>query len=181
MFNKDDSSFYISADLQFVSSSCKPTITIANDGSVTIADHLTVDEAAREFWNAVLRLNPLLLRPAPAAPVEEMIRFCPECGHLGEIPAGYEACCPDWSHARVVPKCFADQCAETFRLCVSQPYATTSARSLEDVRADEAEHQRFRYWQNWFMNHVGRPMEPLDAWQVRAMFAAGVQSDSRSV
>ena len=69
MFNKDDSSFYISADLQFVSSSCKPTITIANDGSVTIADHLTVDEAAREFWNAVLCLNPLLLRPAPAAPL----------------------------------------------------------------------------------------------------------------
>lgn len=32
--------------------------TIHHDGRITIADHLTVDDAAREFWNAVQRLNP---------------------------------------------------------------------------------------------------------------------------
>lgn len=59
-------------------------------------------------------------------PTEEMIRFCPECGCLGDIPVGYEACCPDWSHARIVPKRFAELCAETFRLCVSKPYPNTT-------------------------------------------------------
>ncbi|KVE64657.1 hypothetical protein WI96_14045 [Burkholderia vietnamiensis] len=35
--------------------------TIHHDGRITIADHLTVEDAAREFWNAVRRLNPLTL------------------------------------------------------------------------------------------------------------------------
>ncbi|ABC36103.1 putative gp38 [Burkholderia thailandensis E264] len=62
-----------------------------------------------------------------AAPIEEMIRFCPECGRLGDIPADFKACCPDRSSARVVPKRFAELCAETFRLCVSQPYPKSIA------------------------------------------------------
>ncbi|KWF09563.1 hypothetical protein [Burkholderia pseudomultivorans] len=32
--------------------------TIHRDGRITIADHLTVDDAAREFWTAVRRMNP---------------------------------------------------------------------------------------------------------------------------
>ncbi len=43
------------------------------------------------------------------------------------------------------------------------------ARSLEDVRADQAEHERYRHWANWFVNHEGHPMEAVDAWQIRAM------------
>ncbi|WP_185734200.1 hypothetical protein [Burkholderia stagnalis] len=76
-----------------------------------------------------------------AAPIEEMIRFCPECGRLGDIPAGYDACCPDSSQARVVPKRFAELCAETFRLCVSQPYRTaTSATADEWATWDRTRH-----------------------------------------
>ncbi|KVN40969.1 hypothetical protein WJ63_27490 [Burkholderia pyrrocinia] len=77
-----------------------------------------------------------------AAPTEEMIRFCPECGCLGDIAAGYEACCPDSSSARIVPKRFAELCAETFKLCVSQPYGAPSApaerRAVAAVRTLEA-------------------------------------------
>ncbi|KVO87165.1 hypothetical protein WL21_18760 [Burkholderia ubonensis] len=77
-----------------------------------------------------------------AVPTEEMIRFCPECGRLGDIPAGYEACCPDSSSARIVPKRFAELCAETFKLCVSQPYGAPSAqaegRAAAAVRTLEA-------------------------------------------
>ncbi|VBB10668.1 hypothetical protein [Burkholderia stabilis] len=73
-----------------------------------------------------------------AAPIEEMIRFCPECGRLGDIPASYEACCPDWSQARVVPKRFAELCAETFKLCVNQPYPQP-APAPADERAARAE------------------------------------------
>ncbi|WP_412525895.1 hypothetical protein [Burkholderia lata] len=80
-------------------------------------------------------------QPAPRR-IEEMIRFCPECGRLGDIPAGYEACCPDWSQARVVPKRFAELCAETFKLCVRRPYGTAIApadgRAAAAVRTLEA-------------------------------------------
>lgn len=72
---------------------------------------------------------------APASTVasanEPVIRFCPECGCLGEVPAGYEACCPDSSHARVVPQRFAELCAETFKLCVSQPFTSSATASTE--------------------------------------------------
>ncbi|MCL4627714.1 hypothetical protein [Burkholderia multivorans] len=80
-------------------------------------------------------------QPAPRQ-IEEMIRFCPECGHLGDIAAGYEACCPDWSQARVVPKRFAELCAETFKLCVRRPYGAATApadsRAAAAVRTLEA-------------------------------------------
>ena len=80
-------------------------------------------------------------QPATRA-VEETIRFCPECGRLGDVPAGYEACCPDWSQARVVPKRFAELCAETFKLCVRRPYGTATApadgRAAAAVRTLEA-------------------------------------------
>ena len=50
-------------------------------------------------------------------------------------------------------------------------------RSLDEVRADESEHQRFRYWQQWFVNHSGHPMEPVDAWQLRATLDRGPRTD----
>ncbi|KVQ85527.1 hypothetical protein WK07_04315 [Burkholderia multivorans] len=64
-----------------------------------------------------------------------MIRFCPECGLLGDIPPGYEACCPDWSQARIVPKRFAELCAETFRLCVRQPFPESVAAPADERAA----------------------------------------------
>lgn len=81
-------------------------------------------------------IEPLYLNAqAAAAPAEEMIRFCPECGRLGDIPAGYEACCPDWSQARIVPKRFAELCAETFRLCVTQPFPQSAASPAAAIPA----------------------------------------------
>ncbi|AKA61167.1 hypothetical protein IST4116A_02383 [Burkholderia cenocepacia] len=50
------------SSFQFVNASYREVLfTIHCDGRITIADHLTVDDAAREFWNAVRRLNPLTL------------------------------------------------------------------------------------------------------------------------
>lgn len=50
---------------------------------------------------------------------EVMVRFCPECGSLGEVPAGARDCCPDGSHARVVPKKFAEICKATFKMAIT--------------------------------------------------------------
>jgi hypothetical protein len=93
-------------------------------------------EMVIEFAGALLAEQSAAPVEQPAAaPIEEMIRFCPECGHLGDITAGYEACCPDWSQARVVPKRFAELCAETFRLCVSQPFPKSSAAQSDERTA----------------------------------------------
>ncbi|WP_254224022.1 hypothetical protein [Burkholderia multivorans] len=120
-----------------------------NDQQQIRADALTDEQirkiAEKHFWGgrlttvddlekairAALRAASPVEQPA-AAPIEEMIRFCPECGRLGDIPAGYEACCPDWSQARIVPKRFAELCAETFRLCVSQPFPKSSAAPADE-------------------------------------------------
>lgn len=96
-------------------------------------------------WQWLNNLRNRLLAASPveqpaAAPIEETIRFCPECGRLGDIPAGFEACCPDWSQARVVPKRFAELCAETFKLCVNQPFPQP-APSPADERAEGAKAQ----------------------------------------
>ncbi|MBN3851952.1 hypothetical protein G3N59_01040 [Paraburkholderia sp. Ac-20340] len=49
---------------------------------------------------------------------EEMVRFCPECGSLGFAPAPHLDCCPDGSHARMVPKRFAEICRDTFKMAI---------------------------------------------------------------
>ncbi|MHA6905164.1 hypothetical protein ACEQ38_08020 [Ralstonia syzygii subsp. celebesensis] len=49
---------------------------------------------------------------------EPMVRFCPQCGLIGEPGERYRDCCPDGSHARVVPKKFAEDCRQLFRLVV---------------------------------------------------------------
>ncbi|KVO49998.1 hypothetical protein [Burkholderia stagnalis] len=102
-----------------------------------------VAEFRRVFHAAAQTDVATFLVEQPAAePTEEMIRFCPECGCLGDIAAGYEACCPDSSSARIVPKRFAELCAETFKLCVSQPYGAPSVpaerRAAAAVRTLEA-------------------------------------------
>ncbi|MBU9534745.1 hypothetical protein KTE49_30405, partial [Burkholderia multivorans] len=42
---------------------------------------------------------------------------------------------PDWSQARIVPKRFAELCAETFRLCVRQPFPESVAASADERAA----------------------------------------------
>lgn len=34
---------------------------------------------------------------------KNLIRYCHECGTVGEVPAGKKDCCPDGSHAAMVP------------------------------------------------------------------------------
>lgn len=63
---------------------------------------------------------------------EVMVRFCPECGSLGDVPAGARDCCPDGSHARVVPKKFAEICKATFKMAI-----TPSAPAVDDPARDD--------------------------------------------
>lgn len=38
-----------------------------------------------------------------------LIRYCFECGHIGEVPPGARDCCPDGNHAVMVPQELAEQ------------------------------------------------------------------------
>ncbi|WP_196482023.1 DUF551 domain-containing protein [Burkholderia stagnalis] len=51
--------------------------------------------------------------------METLVRFCPECGSVGEVPEGARDCCPDGSAARYVPQKFAETCRETFKLAIA--------------------------------------------------------------
>ena len=51
---------------------------------------------------------------ASASASEPMARFCPNCGRVGLVPESARDCCPDGSHARVIPKALAEQCHATF-------------------------------------------------------------------
>ena len=54
-------------------------------------------------------------------PTEEMVRYCPECGHIGEVSKNFHDCCPEGSSARVVPKKFAETCQKTFKDLINRP------------------------------------------------------------
>lgn len=58
--------------------------------------------------------------PSAAKPTEPMVRHCPDCGHLGPVADGARDCCPDGSHARQIPKAFAEQCRATFLRGISK-------------------------------------------------------------
>ncbi|UUC95448.1 hypothetical protein [Comamonas sp. C11] len=43
-------------------------------------------------------------RAQAGASQRAMVRYCPECGHVGEVGAGHRDCCPDGSQAFMVPE-----------------------------------------------------------------------------
>lgn len=60
-------------------------IAIRPDGTVELADHMTVDDAARAFWHAVRQLNPLLQAPMCSrkpAPADDRVAHKPNCASL---------------------------------------------------------------------------------------------------
>ena len=64
----------------------------------------------------------LRLEAIEAIERKDLIRFCPECGSLGEVPFSARDCCPDGSHAAHMPRKTAESCARLFRdLLASAP------------------------------------------------------------
>lgn len=58
---------------------------------------------------------------------EPMSRFCPECGHVGEVGAGHSDCCPDGSHAFMVPARWANELREGFKARFCKPQVQLAA------------------------------------------------------
>jgi hypothetical protein len=63
---------------------------------------------------------------------EPLVRFCPECGGIGEVEPPARDCCPDGSAARYVPQKFAEACRATFKLAIA-PAAPLGAHELLEI------------------------------------------------
>lgn len=54
-----------------------------------------------------------------AAVQMELVRFCPECGSVGDVGPGYRDCCPDGNHAVRVPRVIAEQAQRGFQSTIA--------------------------------------------------------------
>lgn len=84
-------------------------------------------EIAWYAWN-----DRAALASAPVAG-EALTRFCPECGHVGDVGNGYRSCCPDGGSARMVPKSLADKCRATFQLAIKSDAAPQASEEVRDA------------------------------------------------
>lgn len=62
-----------------------------------------------------------------------LVRYCYECGTIGPVPEGARDCCPDGSHAVLVPKQVAEQARTGFELKLF----------VYDMKAMMSRYQRF--------------------------------------
>jgi len=75
----------------------------------------------------VNRRNSVAAQAAHVAPAEELARFCPACGSVGDVGPAYRDCCPDGNEARPIPKRLAAKCHELFKVALSTMRAAAPA------------------------------------------------------
>lgn len=93
--------------------------------------HQIQEPAAAEqaAWHAGLDEG----RAQAGASQRAMVRYCPECGHVGEVGAGHRDCCPDGSQAFMVPEKHAKGLRAGFLAQIAQ--AAPAAVAVADERA----------------------------------------------
>jgi hypothetical protein len=86
-------------------------------------------------------------RTAANAPQPEpLVRYCPDCGSIGPVPATARDCCPDGGHARMVPENFAKLCRETFLRAIgrAQPVQSPPLTDTQVIAiADSTDKDRY--------------------------------------
>lgn len=97
---------------------------------------VTWPECARTDW-----MHMLTAAPTPPAQGEKLVRFCPGCGSVGDVPDTFRDCCPDGSNARMIPEDLATRCHDLFLLALDGAKAQQPAVP-EDV-ARNAERYRW--------------------------------------
>lgn len=87
-------------------------------------DSHTISLSADKGSNGVRDFYREIARAALARQPEPVVRFCPGCGSVGEVPNKYRDCCPDGSHARMIPESLAHRCRDLFRLALDAAQQT---------------------------------------------------------
>ena len=70
---------------------------------------------------------PVAAQAGQGASSEELARFCPACGSVGDVGPAYRDCCPDGNEARRIPKRLAEKCHELFKVALSTMRAAAPA------------------------------------------------------
>lgn len=74
---------------------------------------------AIDVFDAMRAAAPVAAQAGQVAPAEEMARFCPACGLVGDVESDYCDCCPDGNEARRIPKSLAEKCRELFKAALN--------------------------------------------------------------
>lgn len=77
-----------------------------------------------------------VLAAADAANSEPMTRFCPGCGSVGDVPDKFRDCCPDGSHARMIPASLAQRCHDLFKLALDGAAADAATPQAAKAQAE---------------------------------------------
>lgn len=64
---------------------------------------------------------------------EQLTRFCPGCGSVGEVDAKFRDCCPDGSQARVIPVALANKCHDLFQLALASASPPVAVQEERDA------------------------------------------------
>lgn len=102
------------------------------------------------------------LKAPPQASQRKLVRYCYECGHIGEVSKGKRDCCPDGSHAVMVPKDVAEQARIGFKQQATSQGALTDAQidAITDARheavGDDDIAETCRVFSNKDIRHIVR-------------------------
>lgn len=99
------------------------------DAANSLGESMHVQEAAQALYAAALWIEARLSETGArvAALERPLVRYCPGCGSVGDIPSSFRDCCPDGSMAFMVPENFANQCHRTFQGAIKQTDSTVAA------------------------------------------------------
>lgn len=73
--------------------------------------------------------------PQQATP-EPVLRFCPGCGSVGDVPDTFRDCCPDGAKARLIPTSLAHSCHDLFKLAIGAAQQSATPEPVGDVRCE---------------------------------------------
>lgn len=102
---------------------------------------------AWEGWQARAALT---AAPTPPAQGEKLVRFCPGCGSVGDVPDTFRDCCPDGSNARMIPEDLATRCHDLFLLALDgakaqQPAVPESADTTPPAQCTNSDTWNCKY------------------------------------
>lgn len=60
-----------------------------------------------------------------------MLRFCPGCGSVGQVPDTYMDCCPDGTDARLIPASLANKCRDLFQMALATALTPNAGESAQ--------------------------------------------------
>lgn len=108
---------------------------------------------------------------------DQVVRFCPDCGHVGEVAAPAFDCCPDGGHARMVRPDIAALARSGFRAAIGigrEAPVLSYAQHISDEKAlfDAKFPHRDLCFDTSSLSYFDDATDSMwDAWQVRALAA----------